>query len=413
MNFEEVHKIDPEIYDVIRDERDREDNTLEMIASENFTSDAVMQAIGSYLTNKYAEGYPGKRYYGGCQFVDIAETLAIERVNQLFSAEYANVQPHSGSQANMAVYFAALTPGDTILSMALTKGGHLSHGSKVNFSGKLYNAVQYGLDPETELIDFSEIDRLAAQYKPKMIVAGASAYPRVLDFKRFKQIADKYGAYLLVDMAHIAGLVAAGLHPDPVPYADFVTSTTHKTLRGPRGGFILAREQWRKKINSAVFPGMQGGPLMNIIAAKAVCFKEAMNSGFKQYQLQIIKNAKILEKVLKDNGFRLVTGGTDNHLLLVDLTNKKITGKEAEALLEEVGITVNKNTIPNEKLSPFVASGIRIGTPALTTRGMKEKEMEIIGNIISEVIDKRDDKIKKWAWNEVSRLTEKFKLYRR
>lgn len=411
MNFDEIKKVDPEIYKVIENEKAREMNTLEMIASENFTSEAVMEVVGSYLTNKYAEGYPNRRYYGGCEYVDIAEQLAIDRAKQLFNAEYANVQPHSGSQANMAVYFSVLQPGDTILGMALPKGGHLTHGSKVNFSGKLYNVIPYGLDKDTELINYEEVQRLAEEHKPKLIIAGASAYPRQIDFKKFREIADSVGAYLMVDMAHIAGLVAARLHPDPVPYAHFVTSTTHKTLRGPRGGFILAKEEFSKTINSAVFPGMQGGPLMNIIAAKAVCFREAMQPEFVEYQKQVIKNAQALAKVLKEHNFRLVTGGTDNHLLLVDLTNKDITGKEAEEILSDVGITVNKNTIPDEKRSPFIASGIRIGTPALTTRGMKEREMEIIGNIIAAVIGARDEKTMEWARAEVQKLTKEFRFY--
>ena len=411
MDFRDLQKEDPQIYEAIKGEKERQMGTLEMIASENFTSPAVMQAMGSYMTNKYAEGYPGKRYYGGCEYVDVAETLAISRAKSLFGAEFANVQPHAGAQANMAVYFAALQPGDTLLGMSLTNGGHLTHGAKVNFSGKLYNVVQYGLDKETELIDYDEVERLANEHKPKLIVAGASAYPRFIDFKRFKEIADAVGAKLMVDMAHIAGLVAAKLHPSPVPFADFVTSTTHKTLRGPRGGFVLCKEEYGKKINSAVFPGMQGGPLMHIIAGKAVCFKEAATQKFAEYQSQVLKNAKTLASVLKESGFRLITGGTDNHLLLVDLTNKKITGKEAEELLEKVGITINKNTIPNETLSPFVASGIRIGTPALTTRGFKESEMEIIGNIISKVIEKRNASTIEEAKKEVKEMASSFPLY--
>jgi len=411
MDFRDLQKEDPQIYEAIKGEKERQMGTLEMIASENFTSPAVMQAMGSYMTNKYAEGYPGKRYYGGCEYVDVAETLAISRAKSLFGAEFANVQPHAGAQANMAVYFAALQPGDTLLGMSLTNGGHLTHGAKVNFSGKLYNVVQYGLDKETELIDYDEVERLANEHKPKLIVAGASAYPRFIDFKRFKEIADAVGAKLMVDMAHIAGLVAAKLHPSPVPFADFVTSTTHKTLRGPRGGFVLCKEEYGKKINSAVFPGMQGGPLMHIIAGKAVCFKEAATQKFAEYQSQVLKNAKTLASVLKERGFRLITGGTDNHLLLVDLTNKKITGKEAEELLEKVGITINKNTIPNETLSPFVASGIRIGTPALTTRGFKESEMEIIGNIISKVIEKRNASTIEEAKKEVKEMASSFPLY--
>ena len=366
--------VDKEIFDAIQKEHKRQNEKIELIASENFASKAVMEAMGSVFTNKYAEGYPGKRYYGGCQNVDIAENLARDRAKEIFGAEHANVQPHSGAQANMSVYFTVLNPGDTILGMNLSHGGHLTHGSPVNFSGKMYNIVPYGVN-EDGYIDYDEVERIALECKPKIIVAGASAYPRTIDFKRFREIADKVSAYLMVDMAHIAGLVAAGLHPSPVPYADFVTTTTHKTLRGPRGGMILCKEKYAKDLDKSVFPGVQGGPLMHVIAGKAVCFKEALTPEFKEYQKQIIKNAKVLAEELMNRGFKLVSGGTDNHLMLVDLTNKGVTGKDAEAMLDEVGITVNKNTIPFDKQKPNIASGLRIGTPAMTTRGMKEEEM--------------------------------------
>lgn len=390
MDFEKLYKTDKEIADLINEEKKRQQQGIELIASENFTSEAVMEAMGSYLTNKYAEGYPGKRYYGGCYVVDEVEKLAIERAKKLFGAEHANVQPHSGAQANMSVYFAVLQPGDTVMGMSLSHGGHLTHGAGVNFSGKTYHFVPYGLNPETETIDYDEVRKIALEVKPKLIVAGASAYSRIIDFKKFREIADEVGALLMVDMAHIAGLVAAGLHPSPVPYCDFVTTTTHKTLRGPRGGMILCKEKYAKAIDKAVFPGIQGGPLEHVIAGKAVCLKEALGSDFKDYMKQVVKNATALAESLKTYGFKLVSGGTDNHLLLVDLTNKDITGKEAESLLESVGITVNKNTVPNETRSPFVTSGVRIGTPAVTTRGFKEDDMKEIAAIINDTIENRN-----------------------
>ncbi len=403
---------DPEIFDLVRQEWSRQSGQLEMIASENFASLAVMEAEGTVLMNKYAEGYPERRYYGGCQFVDKVEELAVERLKVLFGAEYANVQPHSGTQANMGVYFAVLEPGETILSMNLAHGGHLSHGSKVNFSGKLYQVVHYGLSRETETIDYEEVRRLALEHKPRMIVAGASAYPRVIDFEAFYQIAQEVGAYLLVDMAHIAGLVAAGIHPSPVPYADFVTSTTHKTLRGPRGGFILAKEQYAKLLDKTIFPGIQGGPHMNIIAAKAVCFQEALAPEFKTYQQQVVANARALAEVLKTNGFRLISGGTDNHLILVDLSGHGLTGAEAEEALEKAGITVNKNAIPFDPLPPRVTSGIRIGTPAVTTRGLREKEIEEVGEWIVAVLNNhKDEALLKEIRQKVRRLCEEFPLY--
>lgn len=383
--------IDPEIYEVMRHEIERQRTKLNLIASENYASRAVLQAQGSVMTNKYAEGYPGKRYYGGCEFVDAAENLAIDRAKKLFRAEHINVQPHSGSQANMAVYFAMLKYGDTIMSMDLSHGGHLSHGSPVNFSGKLFKIVPYGVSRQTKAIDYDELSKIAKEHKPKIIVAGASAYPRELDFKRFREIADEAGAMLLSDIAHIAGLVVAGVHCDPVPYSDFVTTTTHKTLRGPRGGMIMCREEYAKDIDRTVFPGIQGGPLMHVIAAKAVAFKEAMSKEFNDYQKQIVKNAKKVAGELMMRGNELVSGGTDNHLMLVDLNPIGITGKEAEAKLQEAGIILNKNTIPFETKSPFITSGIRIGTPAATTRGMKEKEMIIIAEAIDEVIRNIND----------------------
>lgn len=383
--------IDPEIYEVMRHEIERQRTKLNLIASENYASRAVLQAQGSVMTNKYAEGYPGKRYYGGCEFVDAAENLAIDRAKKLFRAEHINVQPHSGSQANMAVYFAMLKYGDTIMSMDLSHGGHLSHGSPVNFSGKLFKIVPYGVSRQTKAIDYDELSKIAKEHKPKIIVAGASAYPRELDFKRFREIADEAGAMLLSDIAHIAGLVVAGVHCDPVPYSDFVTTTTHKTLRGPRGGMIMCREEYAKDIDKTVFPGIQGGPLMHVIAAKAVAFKEAMSKEFNDYQKQIVKNAKKVAGELMMRGNELVSGGTDNHLMLVDLNPIGITGKEAEAKLQEAGIILNKNTIPFETKSPFITSGIRIGTPAATTRGMKEKEMIIIAEAIDEVIRNIND----------------------
>lgn len=399
--------VDKEIFDAIQKEHKRQNEKIELIASENFASKAVMEAMGSVFTNKYAEGYPGKRYYGGCQNVDIAENLARDRAKEIFGAEHANVQPHSGAQANMSVYFTVLNPGDTILGMNLSHGGHLTHGSPVNFSGKMYNIVPYGVN-EDGYIDYDEVEKIALECKPKIIVAGASAYPRTIDFKRFREIADKVSAYLMVDMAHIAGLVAAGLHPSPVPYADFVTTTTHKTLRGPRGGMILCKEKYAKDLDKSVFPGVQGGPLMHVIAGKAVCFKEALTPEFKEYQNQIVKNAKVLAEELMNRGFKLVSGGTDNHLMLVDLTNKGVTGKEAEAMLDEVGITVNKNTIPFDKQKPNIASGIRIGTPAMTTRGMKEEEMKTIAELIDRTI-KGEDKEKIKA--DVLKLTSRFPIY--
>lgn len=393
LDYSKVKAVDEAVYKAMMDELDRQENNIELIASENFVSEAVMNAMGSHLTNKYAEGYPGKRYYGGCEYVDVAETLAIERAKKLFGAEFANVQPHSGAQANTAVYFAMLEPGDTILGMSLAHGGHLSHGSPVNISGKYFNIVPYGVSQETEQIDYEALHELAVQHKPKMIVAGASAYPRKIDFKRFREIADEVGALLMVDMAHIAGLVAAGEHESPVPWADFVTTTTHKTLRGPRGGMILCKEQYGAAVNKAIFPGTQGGPLMHVIAAKAVCFEEAFSDAFKSYQHQIVLNAKSLSESLKKNGIRLVSGGTDNHLMLVDLTAQGITGKELETMLERAGITVNKNAIPFDTRSPFITSGVRIGTPAVTSRGMNEDDMTQIGAWISDVVHRREDAV--------------------
>lgn len=386
--------IDPEIYEIMKHETDRQRTKLNLIASENYASRAVLQAQGSIMTNKYAEGYPGKRYYGGCEFVDAAENLAIERAKKLFKAEHVNVQPHSGSQANMSVYFAMLKYGDTIMSMDLSHGGHLSHGSPVNFSGKLFKIVPYGVSRETKTIDYDELLKIAKEHRPKLIVSGASAYPREIDFKRFREIADEVGALLLSDIAHIAGLVVAGVHGDPVPYSDFVTTTTHKTLRGPRGGMVMCKEEYAKDIDKTVFPGIQGGPLMHVIAAKAVAFKEAMSREFIDYQKQILKNGKKIAGELMMRGNELVSGGTDNHLMLVDLTPIGITGKEAEAKLQEAGIILNKNTIPFETKSPFITSGIRIGTPAATTRGMKEKEMIIIAEAIDEVIRNLNDENK-------------------
>ena len=381
-----LKKVDPEIFEAIRNEENRQKYNLELIASENFVSSEVREAQGSVLTNKYAEGYPGKKYYGGCKYIDIVENLAIDRAKKIFKAEHANVQPHSGSQANMGVYFGILEMGDTILAMNLSHGGHLTHGSPVNFSGKYYNIIPYGVDKETEQIDYDNLRKLAIENKPKMIVCGASAYSREIDFAAFRSIADEVGAYLMADIAHIAGLVVAGLHQSPVPHCHFVTTTTHKTLRGPRGGMILCKKEYAKKIDKIIFPGIQGGPLMHVIAAKAICFKEAMTDEFMNYQKQIIKNAKALADKLMDLGIKLVSDGTDNHLMLLDLRNKGITGKQADHALEEAGITVNKNTIPFDPQSPFVTSGIRIGTPAVTTRGMKEKEMKLIAELINKVI---------------------------
>ncbi|SNX54551.1 serine hydroxymethyltransferase [Thermoanaerobacterium sp. RBIITD] len=410
MNIDVIRETDPEVADAISKEIERQRNKVELIASENFVSPAVMEAMGSPLTNKYAEGYPGKRYYGGCEFVDIVEDLARERLKKLFGAEHANVQPHSGAQANMASYFALIKPGDTIMGMNLAHGGHLTHGSKVNFSGKIYNIIPYGVREDTGYIDYDELERLAKEYRPKLIVAGASAYPRIIDFKKFKDIADSVGAYLMVDMAHIAGLVAAGLHPNPVEYADVITSTTHKTLRGPRGGIILSKETHAKAIDKAVFPGIQGGPLMHVIAAKAVCFNEALKPDFKEYQKQIIKNAKALAEGLLERGINLVSGGTDNHLLLLDLRNTGITGKDLEKRLDDVGITANKNAIPNDPLGPNVTSGLRLGTPAVTTRGMKEDDMDIIADIIYNVL--KDENYVDTAKTRVKELLARYPLYK-
>ena len=386
MEMELIRRADPQIAEAIELELNRQRTHIELIASENFVSPAVMAAMGTCLTNKYAEGYPGKRYYGGCQFVDIAEDLARKRACQLFGAEHANVQPHSGAQANTAVYFAMLKPGDTVMGMSLSHGGHLTHGSPVNLSGSYFNFVPYGVSPETEVIDYDEVRRMALECRPKMIVAGASAYPRIIDFKQLREIADAAGALLMVDMAHIAGLVAAGEHPSPVPYADFVTTTTHKTLRGPRGGMILCREEYAKAIDKAIFPGTQGGPLEHVVAAKAVSFAEALTDEFKAYQHQIILNAKAMENAFREENVRMVSGGTDNHLLLLDFTGTEMTGKQMETLLEEANITVNKNTVPNETRSPFVTSGIRVGTPAATTRGLKEPEMKKVAGWIARIL---------------------------
>ena len=404
---------DSEVFEAIGKELGRHRSKLELIASENIVSKAVMEAQGSVLTNKYAEGYPGKRYYGGCEHVDVVEQLAIDRAKELFGAEYVNVQPHSGAQANMAVFFALLTPGDTVMGMNLTDGGHLTHGSPVNMSGKYFKIVPYGVSAETEMLDYDEIQTIAEECKPKLIVAGASAYARIIDFERMAEIAHSVGAYLMVDMAHIAGLVAAGLHPSPIPYADVVTTTTHKTLRGPRGGMILCKdEEFGKQFNKAIFPGIQGGPLMHVIAAKAVALKEALSPEFKEYAQQVVKNARVLADTLQADGFRIVSGGTDNHLMLVDLTSKKITGKLAQNLLDEVGITANKNTIPFEKLSPFTTSGLRLGSPALTTRGFKEDDMKEVADIIALVLDNPDDEgAREQARSRVEALCEKYPLY--
>ena len=412
MDVQEIKKVDPEIADAISREYERQKNTLELIASENIVSPAVMAAQASVMTNKYAEGYPGKRYYGGCEFVDIAEAKAIERAKILFDADYANVQPHSGSQANMAVYFALLEPGDTVLGMDLSHGGHLTHGAAASFSGKMFNFVHYGVGKDTGTIDYEALATLAKKHRPKMIVAGASAYPRFIDFETFRDIARSVDAYLMVDMAHIAGLVAGGVHPSPVDHADIVTSTTHKTLRGPRGGLILAGDTLGKKLNKEIFPGIQGGPLMHIIAAKAVAFKLALTDEFKTYQRQIVKNAAALAGFLMDNGIQLVSSGTDNHMMLVNLSSLGITGKDAENRLEQAGITVNKNTIPFDTQSPFVTSGIRIGTPAITTRGMKEAEMARIGGFIVEVLKRPDDEsVIRQVRQNVTRLCADFPLF--
>lgn len=407
-SLENLKAEDIQVYDAIMKELNRQRNKIELIASENFVSPSVMEAMGSYLTNKYAEGYPAHRYYGGCEYVDIVEDLARDRVKEIFGAEHANVQPHSGAQANMAVYAALLQPGDTVLGMNLSHGGHLTHGSKVNASGKLYNFIPYGLNEKNGRIDYDEVERLALEHKPKLILAGASAYPRIIDFERFREIADKVGCYFMVDMAHIAGLVAAGLHPNPVEYADVVTSTTHKTLRGPRGGLILCKEKYAQVIDKAIFPGTQGGPLMHVIAAKAVCFKEALKPDFKTYQEQIIKNSAVLAEELLKLNFNLVSGGTDNHLILIDLRNKHITGKELETKLDDVGITVNKNAVPFDTEKPSITSGIRIGTPAVTTRGFKEDDMKEIAHLINMVVEnKNTEEIKQ----RVKKLCEKHPLY--
>ena len=410
MNFENIKKEDKEIYDLIEKELHRQQKGIELIASENIVSKAVMEAMGSYLTNKYAEGYPGKRYYGGCYVVDEIEQIAIDRAKELFGAEHANVQPHSGSQANMAVYFTVLKPGDTVLGMDLSHGGHLTHGSPVNFSGRLYNFVSYGVDKETEMIDYENVRKIALECKPKLIVAGASAYARIIDFAKFREIADEVGAILMTDMAHIAGLVAAGVHPSPVPYCDFVTTTTHKTLRGPRGGLIICKEKFAKDLDKNIFPGMQGGPLMHVIAAKAVCLKEALEPSFKEYAKQVVKNCAVLADELVKRGFKLVSNGTDNHLILVDLNNKDITGKEAEKLLDSIGVTLNKNTVPNETRSPFVTSGVRIGTAAVTTRGFKEEDMKVVAEIIDEAIKNKDGDLSALR-EKVVALSEKHPLY--
>ncbi len=410
--MQRLKTIDPEIFKIIKDEIERQNNTLELIASENFTSHAVLAAQGSVLTNKYAEGYPKRRWYGGCVNVDLAEELAIERAKKLFKAEHVNVQAHSGAQANMAVFFACLNIGDTVLAMDLACGGHLTHGHPLNFSGRFFKIVTYGVHHETEMLDYDEILEKAKEHKPKLILAGASAYPRTIDFKKFRFIADSVNAILMVDMAHIAGLVAAGMHPSPVPYADFVSSTTHKTLRGPRGGFILCKDKYSKIIDTQIFPGIQGGPLMHVIAAKAVAFKEAQTKEFKSYQKDVVDNAKALSAALEKFDFRIVSGGTDNHLMLVDLTNKSISGRDAQEILENVGITVNKNLIPFDKKSAIETSGIRLGTPSLTTRGMKIKQMQIIAELISGAIDKKDNKKEISSINEkVKSLVKKFPLY--
>ena len=410
MSYDTIRMSDPELYGAMKSELERQRDHIELIASENFTSRAVMEAMGSHLTNKYAEGYPGARYYGGCEYVDIVEQLAIDRAKKLFGAEHANVQPHSGSQANVAVYLALLKPGDTILGMELSHGGHLPHGSKASISGKYFNACFYGVDPETEMIDYEKAMQIAGECKPKIIIAGASAYSRIIDFKKMREIADEVGAYLMVDMAHIGGLVAAGVHPSPVPYADVVTSTTHKTLRGPRGAIILCKDELKKKINSAVFPGTQGGPLMHIIAGKAVCFKEAMSEEFKAYQRQVVKNAAVLADTLSEGGIRLVSGGTDNHLMLADTMSLGRTGNEVQELLDAAHITANKNSIPFDTQSVKLTSGMRFGTPAVTTRGMGEEEMRDIGKMIVRIIndgDKAIDDVKQ----QVLSLCERFPLY--
>ncbi len=413
MDIKAIWKVDPEVAKLMDKEKERQERNIELIASENFVSEAVLEAQGSVLTNKYAEGYPGKKYYGGCEYIEQIETIAIERAKRLFGAEHVNVQPHSGSQANMAVYFSVLEPGDTILAMNLAHGGHLSHGSPVNFSGKFYKVVPYGVSKDTNRIDYDEVRKLALEYRPKLIVTGASAYPREIDFEVFSSIAKEVGAYLMADIAHIAGLVVADLHKSPVPYAEFVTTTTHKTLRGPRGAIVITRKEYQKLIDKTVFPGIQGGPLMHVIAAKAVAFKEAQTQEFKVYQTQIVKNAKTLADALMRRGFNLVSGGTDNHLMLLDLRNKGITGKEAEAFLESVHITVNKNAIPFDPQKPMITSGVRIGTPAVTTRGMKEGEMEKIAECIDLTLSNPgDNTIYEKVRGMVKELTERFPLYK-
>lgn len=409
MSFKNLEQNDPKIMSLIEEEVARQEKHIELIASENFVSPQVMEAMGSQLTNKYAEGYPGRRYYGGCEVVDKVEDLAINRLKELFGADHANVQPHSGSSANLGVYFAILEPGDKILGMNLSQGGHLTHGSPVNISGTYYNFIDYGVDKETETIDYEVVREIALKEKPKMIVAGATAYSRKIDFKKFREIADEIGAYLMVDMAHIAGLIVAGLHQNPVPYADFVTTTTHKTLRGPRGGAILCKKEYAKEIDKGIFPGIQGGPLMHVIASKAVAFGEALSDDFDEYQNQVVKNAKALAESLEENGFRLVSGGTDNHLILIDVRPKGLTGKKAEELFEDVGIATNKNTIPYDPESPFVTSGVRIGTPAITTRGMKEEDMAEIAKIMSLALDETEDR--EAIKERVAKLCNKYPLY--
>ena len=412
LEVEKIQSQDPAVFEAMLAEKKRQQSNIELIASENFVSEAVMEAQGSVLTNKYAEGYPGKRYYGGCEHVDVVEDIARDRLKEIFGAEHANVQPHSGSQANMAVYMTALQPGDTILGMNLSHGGHLTHGSPVNFSGIQYNFIEYGVNKETEMIDYEEVRSIALEHKPKMIVAGASAYSRTIDFAKFREIADEIGAYLFVDMAHIAGLVAAGLHPNPVPHAHFVTSTTHKTLRGPRGGMILTTEEFAKKVDKTIFPGIQGGPLMHVIAAKAVAFGEALQPEFKEYQKQVVANAKTLADSLTEEGLRIVSGGTDNHVMLLDVTALGLTGKVAEHVLDEVGITANKNTIPFDTSSPFITSGVRIGTPAVTSRGFAEQEMKEIASIIAKLLKNHEDaSVIAEAKERVQALTDKFPLY--
>ncbi len=410
IDYTAIKNSDPELYECLQNELGRQKNNIELIASENFVSEAVLLAAGSVLTNKYAEGYPAHRYYGGCKFVDVAENLAIERAKKLFGAEHVNVQPHSGANANFAVYFAVLNPGDTILGMSLAHGGHLTHGSPVSVSGKYFNAVGYGVSEKTGMIDYDELEKIAMEVKPKIIVGGASAYPRIIDFKRIREICDKVGAYMMIDIAHIAGLVACGLHPSPVPYADFVTTTTHKTLRGPRGGMIMCKEKYAKIIDKAVFPGTQGGPLMHIIAAKAAAFGEALKPEFKIYQEQIIKNAKAMSEKFLALGIKLVSGGTDNHLMLLDLSDTGVTGKELETLLDEVNITLNKNAIPFDKQSPFIASGVRIGTPAITSRGFNEQDCEKVAELIVKIIREKETAFD-YVRAEVKKLIEKHPLY--